>query len=152
MEDQILPRCEGINRLCDIYKLAFVILHSVAKQPIHNTRERYGMIWAIARKVFVNILGEPVVEGLRCINNNENACYAYRMIFACRYYDGKAYALVEVNPSAIANAIIVCHIIDEISETDIDELIPKKVDMQINIVDDEKSRKVIEEIKSGSDG
>jgi len=57
-----------------------------------------------------------------------------------------------VNPSAISNAIIACYNIDVIELSDVEDLIPKKIVMKFELVEDEKTKKVVEELRKGSGG
>ena len=61
-------------------------------------------------------------------------------------------SLIEVNPSAISNAIIACYNIDVIELSDVEDLIPKKIVMKFELVEDEKTKKVVEELRKGSGG
>jgi hypothetical protein len=152
MTEQELPPCDEIARACDILMIVLRVLYDSINIVFLDVEDFDVLIWATARKLLADQFGEPSIEGLLCWGVDEYTCYGYRMIFKCMGDRGKAFIKIDVSLDYGSGLTLYCFAKDEIESFDVEYFKPKKIAMKLEIVEDEKIKKMVEALRKGLEG
>jgi hypothetical protein len=145
-----LMSCDEIARACDILNIVLRVIYDSANIVFFDIDDFDILIWALARKLLAEQFGEPVLEGLICWGEDEDTCYGYRMIFGCRGDRGNAFEKVDIDFDYESGLVVYCFFENEIGSLDVDYFKPRRISMKIELVEDEKIRKIVESLRKGS--
>ncbi|MCC6057047.1 MAG: hypothetical protein LM583_10270 [Desulfurococcaceae archaeon] len=145
----LLP-CDEIARACDILMIVLRVLYDSTNIVFFDIDNFDILIWAFARTLLSEQFGEPVIEGLICWGEDVDTCYGYRMIFKCRGDRGKAFEKVDIDFDYDSGLMVHCFFKNEIELLDVEYLKPKRISTKIELVEDEKIRKIVESLRKGS--
>jgi len=94
----------------------------------------FTTIVGIARKVLVEVFGEPVAEGAQYIDKNRSILAGYRMIYRCRDGEKQKYIVAELWDDTDCGATMHYFTVEESSISSyIAELYPEKIDLKLSI-------------------
>ena len=145
-----LPPCYEIARACDVLAIALRALYEASNIALFDVEDFDMVVWALSRKLLSEQFGEPVLEGLKCWGEDEDTCYGYRMIFKCRDDGGKAFEIVDVDFDYDSGLTLNYFAKIKIESIDVEDLKPRKIVMNIEQVEDEKIKKIVEAIRKDS--
>jgi hypothetical protein len=146
------PPCDEIGRACDILMIVLRVLYDSTNIVFFDVEDFDVLIWAVARKLLSDQFGEPVLEGLLCWGVDEDTCYGYRMIFGCRCDREKAFVKIDISFEYSSGSMIYCFARDKIESVDVEFFKPKRISTKIELIEDEKIKKIVESLRKGSDG
>jgi hypothetical protein len=149
MTEQKLPPCYEIARACDILTIVLRVLYESTNIVFFDVEDFDVLVWSVARMLLSEQFGEPVLEGLLCWGEDEDTCYGYRMIFKSRDYGVKAFEKIDINFDYDSGLTLYCFAKDKIESIDVEYFKPKRINTKIELVEDEKIKKIVEAIRRG---
>jgi hypothetical protein len=144
-----LPTCNEIARACDILTIVLRVLYDSVNIMFLDVYDYDTLIWAVARKMLASQFGEPIIEGLVCVGKEGGDCHVYRMIFRCRGNKGEVFAKVDVSFDLDFGLTVDCFVNDKVDPTYVLYLKPRKIITKIELVEDERIKKIVESIRNG---